>query len=517
MATAAAKPRPLSVAVTCFVAISALAVAMGIGRFAFTPMLPLMVRDGAIAQEAGAWLAASNYMGYLAGALVAGLIPLSPRKLMIWSLAGTAAVTAAMGAVVGLPAWASLRFAAGVLSAWTLVATSTWALQELTRARRTQLAGLVYSGVGLGIAITGVFCVVAGVAALDLWLSLGALAAVLVAGPVLLLGWRSGAERATASPPATALPRSGDKPRRSAGIVICYGLFGFGYILPATFLPALAREVVDDPTIFGLAWPIFGIAAAMSTVVVAVFLHRVNRLRLWACGHLLMAAGVVLPSIWLSLETIAIAAALVGGTFMVITMLGLQEARARSPDNPTAILGLMTAAFATGQLAGPLVAGALDQLATGHIAAMDWALRLAATGLASSAVALWRFARLSPNERSEALDKAPATQCSPSTPQGFALGAAERLIVPARDSLSEAQRHAADAIVAGPRKAIFGPFVPLLQCPTRWSISARPARCCASTAACRSRSGNSPSAWLRARRATSSNGRCMHPSRSRPA
>jgi 4-carboxymuconolactone decarboxylase len=96
---------------------------------------------------------------------------------------------------------------------------------------------------------------------------------------------------------------------------------------------------------------------------------------------------------------------------------------------------------------------------------MDWALRLAATGLATSAVALWWFSTTAPNERSDALDKAPATQSSSSAPQGFAVEAAERLPVPARDSMSAAQRDAADAIIAGPRKAIFGPFVPLLQCP----------------------------------------------------
>jgi 4-carboxymuconolactone decarboxylase len=243
-------------------------------------------------------------------------------------------------------------------------------------------------------------------------------------------------------------------------------LFGFGYILPATFLPALAREVADNPAMFGLAWPVFGIAAAISTVVVAAFFHRVNLLRVWACGHLLMGAGVVLPSLWLSLETIVISAVLVGGTFMVNTMLGLQEARARAPDNPTPILGRMTAAFATGQLAGPLVSAALDQLSGSHVAAMDMALRLAAAGLAMSAVALWRFSKLSPKERRNALDNKPATQAASSAPQGFAAGAAERLPVPAREIMSAAQCDAADAIVAGPRKAIFGPFAPLLQCPT---------------------------------------------------
>jgi predicted MFS family arabinose efflux permease len=79
--------------------------------------------------------------------------------------------------------------------------------------------------------------------------------------------------------------------------------------------------------------------------------------------------------------TIAIAALLVGSTFMVVTMLGMQEARARAPDNPTALLGLMTAAFAIGQLAGPVVSGTLDLLPIGHSTALGYALQLAALAL----------------------------------------------------------------------------------------------------------------------------------------
>ena len=333
--------RPAPVAGTCFVAIGALAVAMGIGRFAFTPMLPLMVRDGLISPDAGAWLAASNYLGYLAGALVAGRIPLSSPSLMGISLVGTAAVTAAIGVLDGLAVWLLLRFTAGLLSAWTLVATSSWALRELARADRARLAGLVYSGVGLGIAVVGVFCMVEarpGVPAQDLWVKLGELAALVMAVPVLWLSWRSVAERSIDLRRVADRLYQGNKTAGSAGIVICYGLFGFGYILPATFLPAMAREVVDDPAVFGLAWPIFGGAAALSTIVVALLVDRVNRLRVWASSHLVMAAGVALPTIWLSKETIAVAALLVGSTFMVITMLGLQEgprARPRQSDrNP---------------------------------------------------------------------------------------------------------------------------------------------------------------------------------------
>jgi len=312
---------------------------------------------------------------------------------MLISLVGTVIATAANGTGEGLITWLMLRFAAGAMSAWTLVATSTWALRELTRARRPELAGLVYSGVGLGIAVVGLFCIVAerlGVSAQLLWVELGALAAMIIAAPAVLLVSRLATEQAAASP-QTILWRLGDWPNGSAGIVICYGLFGFGYILPATFLPALAREVVDDPRLFGLAWPIFGIAAAVSTAVVALLFERVNRLRVWACSHLVMATGVVLPTIWLSLKTIAIAAFLVGGTFMVVTMLGLQEARSRSPDNPTSILGRMTAAFAAGQLAGPLASGALGLLSSDHAAALSMALQLAAIGLTMTAVVLWRL------------------------------------------------------------------------------------------------------------------------------
>src|SRR6185437_3659436 len=104
----------LSITAVCAIAAVALAVAMGIGRFAFTPLLPLMVRDGALAQSAGAWLAASNYLGYLAGALTASRLGLSLPALMRLSLAGTVVATAAMGAVDGLAAWACLRFLAGV-------------------------------------------------------------------------------------------------------------------------------------------------------------------------------------------------------------------------------------------------------------------------------------------------------------------------------------------------------------------------------------------------------------------
>ena len=386
----------LSVTAACTIAAVALAVAMGIGRFAFTPLLPLMLRDGSLPQSAGAWLAASNYAGYLVGALTASRLPLSLPTLMRVSLAGTAASTAAMGAFDGLAAWIALRGIAGVLSAWTLVATSAWALQHLARAGRADLSGMVYAGVGLGIAFAGLFCLVAarpGVPASQLWLELGAVAALAIVAPSYLV----------ARPPAASAARASTPPANRTmgpckGLVICYGVLGFGYILPATFLPALAREVVDNPQMFGLAWPVFGLAAALSTIATARLFGGVNRLRVWAVSHLVMAAGVVLPSLWLTPATIAIAALFVGSTFMVVTMIGMQEARARAPANPTPLLGSMTAAFAIGQLAGPLFSGLVDLLPIGHRAALGYALQLAGATLVLSAAYLWSQSRRGPGD-----------------------------------------------------------------------------------------------------------------------
>ena len=374
----------------CALAMAALAAAMGVGRFAFTPLLPLMVRDGLLEPAAGAWLAGSNYLGYLLGALVASRAGVSPRVLLRISLIGIAAVTAAMGTSNHMYMWLALRLVAGVLSAWALVATSAWALGRLAAAGRSDLAGFAYAGVGLGIALVGAFCVVAagpGVQSQSLWLELGALAAVAVAVPVLLLDRSS-----VTSDPAVPSQSTDITSTGQTGLVICYAILGFGYILPATFLPVLAREIVDDPRIFGLAWPIFGIAAALSTIVASRAFQRLNRLRVWAFSHLAMAAGVLLPSLWLSPFSIAFAALLVGSTFMVVTMIGMQEARARSPRNPPALLGKMTAAFATGQLVGPIATAALGMLPVGHGAGLNLALQAAAFALGLSAVHLFRIA-----------------------------------------------------------------------------------------------------------------------------
>jgi MFS family permease len=385
----AARPGRAAAAI-CIAAMTALAVAMGIGRFAFTPLFPLMVRDGLIDSHAGAMLAAANYAGYLAGALVSSRMRTKPAHLLAWGLVGTVVITAAVGWTASPFWWAVLRFLAGVMSAWVLVATSAWGLGWLAALGRPGLAGVLFSGVGLGIAAAGLFCLLAGpvMPSPKLWTGLAVLGALASAAPLVLS--RSLPAPPSAPAPTKARPPAHAAPSRTAGLVICYTLFGFGYILPATYLPALARELVDDPRVFGLAWPLFGTAAAVSTVLVSWRLGKANRLTVWAVSHVLMAAGVLLPAVWTSLGSVVIAALLVGGTFMVITMTGMQEARARAEGHAARALGQMTAGFALGQLAGPLASAGIARFTADTNGALRLALALSALGLLASAVYLWR-------------------------------------------------------------------------------------------------------------------------------
>jgi len=332
----------MSPAAVAAAGLAALAAGMGIGRFAFTPILPLMQAEGTLTLAGGGWLAAANYAGYLAGALTSTLVPgsLAVRA----GLAGVALCTLLMGLDAHLASWIALRAAAGVASAWVLIHVSAWSLERLAPLQRPALSGAVYAGVGAGAALAGAVCL----AALHLhrsadaaWIALG-----LIALAVAALLWPAFAGKARSA----ARPSPFKWDRTSFLLVACYSVFGFGYIIPATFIPAFARESLGDPALYGWAWPVFGAAAAVSTVAVAPLVRRLGDRGVWIAGHLVMAAGVAAPLVLAGMAGIVVCALCVGATFVVITMAGLQEGRRLRGMN---VLAAMTAGFAAGQIAGP--------------------------------------------------------------------------------------------------------------------------------------------------------------------
>lgn len=368
----------------------ALAVAMGIGRFAFTPIMPMMEADAGLTLRAAGWLAAANYLGYFLGALCAARLP--PRLALRGGLLLIAGVTFAMGLTHAFALQLFLRLLAGVASAWVLVHVSAWTLGRLLALQRPQRTGVVFAGVGAGIAGAGLLCMAlmgARVNSMRTWQVFGVVSLVFTA-----VIWRA-FRGSGAAMPARMSPGHAGRMHWNADrlrLALCYAALGFGYIIPATFLPAMAHRYISNPAVFGWAWPVFGVAAALSTWTASRWLHAMDNRRLWAVSYMLMAVGVVLPALWPALPAILIAALLVGGTFMVVTMAGLREARAVAPESATAFIAAITAAFAVAQIIGPLVVSAVAHLRDGFAAA----LATAALVLLAAASSLWRSANRAP-------------------------------------------------------------------------------------------------------------------------
>src|SRR5262249_18820497 len=242
------KDSPVAIALAGLVA---LAVAMGIGRFAFTPILPMMQHEGLVSIASGGWLASANYLGYFAGALSAMFIRLAPATAIRASLAAIVVTTLAMALDDHMASWIAWRTIAGVASAWVLVFGSAWALERLTALSRPTLGGTVFTGVGAGIAVAGIACLAAmhfDASSKQAWIVLASIALVLAAPAWPLVG--SGASRPAAQ--AMRFDLHG-----FVKLSLCYGALGFGYIVPATFLPAMAREAIPDPAILASTWAIF--------------------------------------------------------------------------------------------------------------------------------------------------------------------------------------------------------------------------------------------------------------------
>ncbi|MDQ2800874.1 MAG: YbfB/YjiJ family MFS transporter [Armatimonadota bacterium] len=363
----------------------ALAVALGIGRFAFTPLLPMMLRQHELTLEQGSWLASANYLGYFLGALSVVWIEAAPKTMIRAGLALTAVLTFGMGVTHSLPFWLLLRGLSGIASAWILVYASAWGLRRLTELQCPAWGGALFSGVGMGILLTGLLCLGFAeyrVSSAEAWRLLGGGALALSLCVWNVWGESDAAPQAAAQ--AETIKLRWD--RATVILALCYGLFGFGYIIPATFLPVIARQTVHSALVTSLFWPLLGAAALLSTLTASALARKTEDRLILAVSYLMQALGVGALVVPPTLAGLTVSALLVGGTFMVMTMFGLREARRLGGEQTGKLMGVMTAAFAVGQIVGPLYAGVLVRLS----GSFSSSLLTAAILLASGAALLWR-------------------------------------------------------------------------------------------------------------------------------
>ncbi|MGI4777321.1 MAG: YbfB/YjiJ family MFS transporter [Janthinobacterium lividum] len=367
-----------------------LAVAMGLGRFAFTPMLPIMLHEGKLDLQGGGLLASLNYLGYFIGALSCAAIRTRAPVMVRSGLAITAVLLLGMGLLNDFTAWGVLRTAAGVMSAWVFVFASGWGLRRLAETGFPTLAGVIFTGPGIGIAVTGLLGGAIGrLGSSSAWIGFGVVAIALVA-----VIWRvfddghmvaPGAEKPGASEAIAATPIATRENRRDVRwLVGIYGLAGFGYIITATFLPVIARQALPGSPWPDYFWPLFGLAVVPGALIGAQAPARWDNRMLLSIAYVMQAAGVVLSVTWPTIMGFALGSLLLGLPFTALTLFAMREARRLRGNEAAALIGYCTAAYGVGQILGPLFAAPLAQR-TGSFAVP---LLVAAAVLAAGA-ALW--------------------------------------------------------------------------------------------------------------------------------
>ncbi len=355
-----AQMRPVRIALGGFLTLAA---GMGIGRFVYTPLLPMMAADLGLSPTEAGLIASANFAGYLAGALIASL-PFLPGGRKFWLIAALCAsglTTAAMGLFDGITAQAGLRAAGGVASAFALVYGSALVTGHIGAAGRAGLVALHFAGVGAGIALSALAVGAAsefGAGWRTLWLVGGAATIAAMVAVIFMV---------PAGAPAGGEAR-GEKRPGLWRLVAAYGCLGFGYVITATFIVAIVREGGGTAWAEAGVWCLVGLAGMPSVWLWNRAVPRFGAIPVYQVALLIEAAGVAVCVIWPGTIGLAIGAVALGGTFMALTAMGFAIARTMSGGDQRAILGVMTAAFGTGQMLGPAVAGWLRDATGSYLA-----------------------------------------------------------------------------------------------------------------------------------------------------
>ncbi|MFD7471639.1 YbfB/YjiJ family MFS transporter [Streptomyces sp. NPDC059837] len=347
---------------------------MGVGRFVYTPILPLMHAGAGLSAGAGANLATANYIGYLVGAIAGILAPalVRSRALLRASLVVLTGTLAAMPATHDTAVWFALRLLAGVTSALIFVIAVSSLLSHL-RGHPAHLPGWAFGGVGAGIALSGLLVLVLRPVAdwRAAWWASAALAAVLA-----VAAWNLRPEAPRATTPATtattattvttATADSGHGSHTGAGARIrthrwftalfaSYTLEGIGYIIAGTFLVAAIEQSSPGP-LGGGAWVLVGLAAVPSSALWARLGRRWSRPDLLLAALVVQAVGIALPALIGGAPAALLSAALFGATFIGVSTLALSTgAHLEFPRS----VALLTAGYSVGQILGPLVVAPL--------------------------------------------------------------------------------------------------------------------------------------------------------------
>ncbi|MFX3672943.1 MAG: YbfB/YjiJ family MFS transporter [Paenisporosarcina sp.] len=349
----------------------ALFIAMSIGRFAYTPILPFMQQETGFSTRFAGFLASSNYAGYLVGAIIASIVPLKLKRALLLRLSIVISIllTLLMGLTYSHTLWMIWRFLSGITSAFVFVLASSLILDQLAKQRKLGWVGVMYGGVGLGIFVSGLLVplLIENFQYEGAWIGLAALAGLLSIIVFITV------KEDDSFPTITPIAQQG-KPTKNLTwfpwLLVSYGLEGLGYIVTGTFIVAIAEQT---PAFSGNAtsvWVLVGITAIPSCVIWSYFGNKYGLMLSLMVLLVIQSIGIALPALSESPFSFYVSAILFGATFMGVTTLATAYARNKNPLGSARVIAIMTTVYALGQMIGPSIAGVL----TTETESYGWAL-----------------------------------------------------------------------------------------------------------------------------------------------
>ena len=341
-----------------FGGISLLVIAMGISRFAFTPILPFMRIDEHLSFSQGGWLASCNYIGYFIGALGAGFIFKSKKGFLLLNVLFNITSILLMGFIDSYSIWLLLRFIAGLTGGFIFVLTSSIVMDYLATHLLTRFGGYVFSGIGLGIAISGLIVPYfeSHVAWQGTWIGLSIIS--LLFFVITLLLWRKVSIHNNVQ-----LPKTNDTNIWHGfmpWLIVAYGLEGLGYIVTGTFLVDIVYNIEALRDFAGYSWVFVGLAAIPSAPLWMRSMARFSTISMMIFAYMLQILGILLPVVSQSVWSVLLSACLFGFTFVGLVTMSTSYGRDLFPKQSAYVVSMLTTFYALGQIIGPVIASRLE-------------------------------------------------------------------------------------------------------------------------------------------------------------
>ena len=348
-----------------------LVVAMGISRFAFTPILPFMRHDVGFSFEVAGFLASSNYIGYFIGALWAGFIHRNRKNFLLLNVVLNVLSVVLMGIIGIYSVWLVLRLIAGITGGLIFVLTSSIIMDYLAKRSLSRWSGYLFSGIGLGIAISGLFVPVleGHFAWQGTWIGLGILSALFLGITYILWRGLDVQDNKKAEKSSDTKMTKGFMP----WLIVSYGLEGLGYIITGTFLVDIIHNIPSLQAYSSYSWVIVGVAAIPSAPVWTVLLEKFSAIKILFVAYILQVLGILLPVFSQTVWSVLLSSFLFGLTFVGIVTLTTSYARQLFPTQSGPVVSLLTTFYAFGQIIGPIIAGQLVEVYNSYKAALVFA------------------------------------------------------------------------------------------------------------------------------------------------